>query len=100
MTRFRLSSDAQTDLINIRQYTMRNWGSKQSEKYVTELQQIIKLLSDSPEMGKKRLDISIDTLSFPHASHVIYYCVENDYILVFTVLHKSRVPNNHLANRI
>ncbi|PHS26343.1 MAG: plasmid stabilization protein [Methylophaga sp.] len=99
MTRFRLSSDAQTDLINIRHYTLKNWGSEQSEKYLTELQQTIELLASSPEMGKKRVDVSNDTLSFPHASHVIYYSVQNDHLLVFAVLHKSMVPNNHLKNR-
>ncbi len=99
MALFRLSLDAQADLMNIRQYTLENWGSKQSEKYLIELQQTIELLASSPDMGKKRLDISINTLSFPHASHVIYYCVENNYLLVFAVLHKSRVPNTHLENR-
>ncbi|MBL1321203.1 MAG: type II toxin-antitoxin system RelE/ParE family toxin [Methylophaga sp.] len=99
MATFRLSSDAQTDLINIRHYTLKNWGSEHSKKYLSELQQTIELLSDSPEMGKKRTNVSIDTLSFPHASHVIYYVLQNDCLLVFAVLHKSMVPNNHLANR-
>jgi toxin ParE1/3/4 len=99
MAMFPLSSDAQTDLINIRHYMIKNWGKEQSKKYLAELQQIIGLLAVSPDMGQKRLDISIDTLSFPHTSHVIYYCIENDGLLVFAVLHKSMIPNNHLENR-
>ncbi len=99
MTRFRLSSDAQTDLINIRHYTLKNWGSEQSEKYLTELQQTIELLAASPKMGKKRADISTEDLSFPYASHVIYYALQSDCLLVFAVLHKSMVPNNHLDGR-
>ena len=100
MTMYKLTTDAQTDLIQIRQYTLSQWGSKQSELYLSELQQTITLLSEAPEMGKKRPDVSEDTFSFPHASHVIYYVFHTDYLLVFAVLHKSMVPNNHLEDRI
>ncbi len=100
MTMYRLTKDAQQDLIKIRHYTLKNWGNKQSGKYLSELQQTIRLLSEVPEMGRKRSDISTDTLSFPHVSHVIYYLQqEQECILVFAVLHKSMVPNNHLENR-
>lgn len=95
MATFRLSSDAQTDLINIRHYTLKKWGVEQSRKYLSGLQQTIELLLDPQEMGKKRTD----TLSFPHASHVVYYGLQSDFLLVFAVLHKSMVPNNHLENR-
>jgi len=99
MAMYKLTMDAQADLIKIRQYTLLQWGNKQSELYLSELQQTIILLSKAPEMGKKRPDVSEHTFSFPHASHVIYYVLHNDYLLVFAVLHKSMVPNNHLENR-
>ena len=96
---FRLSSAAQTDLIKIRYYTLKNWGSEQSKKYLSELQQAIELLATSPEMGIKRSDVSIDALSFSHVSHIIYYVLQRGCILVIAVLHKSMVPNHHLTNR-
>jgi len=96
VTKYRLTNEAKSDLINIRQYTVKQWGIQQSKKYLTELQQTIELLSSSPTMGQKRLDVSTDTLSFPHASHIIYYHIHKDYLLVFAVLHKSMVPNLHL----
>ncbi len=99
MAMYKLTKDAQADLIHIRQSTLSQWGRKQSETYLSELHQTIILLSKSPEMGKKRADISADTLSFPHASHIIYYELQHEHLLVFAVLHKSMVPNNHLANR-
>ncbi len=99
MANYRLTSDAREDLINIRHYTLTQWGSHQSEKYLSELQHTIQLLSEAPEMGKKRPDISANTFSFPHASHVIYYLMHDEFLLVFAVLHKSMVPNNHLESR-
>jgi len=99
MAVYKLTKDAQTDLIHIRQYTLSQWGSKQSKIYLSELHQTIILLSESPGMGKKRDDVSATTFSFPHVSHVIYYVLHNNYLLVFAVLHKSMVPNNHLENR-
>jgi len=99
MAMYRLTSDAQQDLIKIRQYTLTQWGSQQSVKYLTELQYTIQLVAEAPEMGKKRPDISVDTLSFPHASHIIYYLVENDSLVIFAVLHKGMAPNIHLEDR-
>lgn len=99
MARYKLTKDAQADLIHIRQYTLMQWGSGQSERYLLALHQALILLSESPEIGKKRPDTLTDTLSFPHASHVVYYMVHNDHVLVFAILHKGMVPGSHLEDR-
>ncbi len=38
-------------------------------------------------------------MSFPHASHVIYYVVHEQQLVVFGVLHKRMVPVKHLIER-
>ncbi|MDC9725703.1 MAG: type II toxin-antitoxin system RelE/ParE family toxin [Gammaproteobacteria bacterium] len=96
---YKLTTDAQSDLIQIRKYTLIEWGKKQSELYLSKLQQTITLLSESPEMGKKRPDVLDGVFSFPYYSHVIYYVV-HDELLVFAVLHKGMVPKNHLESRV
>lgn len=100
MAKYRLTNDAKQDLINIRYYTVAQWGDEQSKKYLLELQQTILLLTESPNIGKKRPDVLTDTLSFPHGSHVIYYMIHDAHILVFAILHKGMVPNNHLEDRV
>jgi toxin ParE1/3/4 len=75
------------------------WGAAQSQKYLLELQKIIRLLSETPSLGKSRPDVDPDVLSFPHASHVIYYVVHKKQLIVFGVLHKRMVPLSHLAER-
>ena len=96
---FKLSSEAQDDLIKIRHYTLSQWGSEQSKTYLLALQHIFELLSEAPKMGRKRADLADTVFSFPHASHVIYYEHQIECILVIAVLHKSRVPNVHLESR-
>lgn len=99
MPAYRFTADAQSDLIKIRRYTLKQWGSVQSKKYLSELRQTIGLLSETPTIGKQRSDISSDVFSFPHVSHVIYYMLHKKQLLVFGVLHKSMVPGIHLDER-
>lgn len=99
MTAYRFTPDAQTDLIEIRRYTLKQWGAEQSKKYLLELRQTIRVLSETPTMGKQRHEVGIDVFSFPYVSHVIYYIVNKQQIVIFGVLHKSMLPLIHLENR-
>jgi len=99
MPSYRLTPDAQSDLIEIRRYTLNRWGSAQSKKYLAEIRQTIRLLSETPTLGKQRPDVATDAFSFPHASHVIYSVLHNNQLVVFGVLHKQMVPITHLENR-
>ena len=85
---YRFTPDAQADLIEIRQYTLNQWGKDQSQKYLSELRQTIKLLSETPTIGKQRHEVGVDVYSFPYASHVIYYTLYKQQVVVFGVLHK------------
>jgi len=99
MTQYRLTPDAESDLIEIRSFTNKQWGIAQSQKYLSVLRQTIRLLAETPSLGRSRLDIGQDVLSFPQASHVIYYIVHKQQLVVFGVLHKRMVPQNHLTER-
>ncbi len=96
---YRLTPDAQTDLIEIRRFTVKQWGIAQSQKYLLELRKTLRLLAETPSLGKSRPDVGSNVLSFPHVSHVIYYVVHEQQLIVFGVLHKRTVPLNHLAER-
>ena len=60
---------------------------------------ILRLLTETPSLGKPRPDLGAEVLSFPHVSHVIYYVVYEQQLVVFGVLHKRMVPTNHLDGR-
>lgn len=96
---YRLTPAAQSDLIEIRNYSLQHWGLAQSRKYLSELRKTINLLAESPSLGKARPEVGADVLSFPHVSHVIYYIVHKNQVAIFGVLHKRMVPTNHLIDR-
>lgn len=99
MSNYRLTPDTQSDLIEIRRYTLQQWGSAQSQKYLSELRKTIRLIAETPSLGKSRPEVGSNVLSFPHVSHVIYYVVHMQQLVVFGVLHKRMVPVNHLVER-
>lgn len=96
---YKLTQDAKADLIEIRRFTMQQWGAVQSQKYLSELRHTMQLLAENPSLGKPKPDVGSDVLSFPHVSHVIYYMMYEHHLVVFGVLHKRMVPNNHLTER-
>lgn len=96
---YRLTPDAQSDLIEIRCYTLVQWGSVQSKKYLSELRQIMSLLSETPKMGTQRSELGAEIFSFPHSRHIIYYHCLGEQLIVFGILHKSMLPMAHLENR-
>lgn len=98
MIGYRLTPDAQSDLIEIRRYTLKQWGNVQSRKYLSEMRRTIRLLAQKPSLGKKRLDVGAGVQSFPYVSHVIYY-ITYKQLVVFGVLHKRMIPQDHLAER-
>ncbi len=99
MISFHLTPDAKSDLIEIRRYTLQQSGATQSEKYLSELRHRIRLLAENPYLGMSRPEVSKDVLSFPHASHIIYYLVSKDQLIVLGVLHKRMVPTHHSNGR-
>ncbi len=99
MTGYRLTRDAQSDLIDIRRYTLQKWGTAQSRKYLSELRKTIRLLADTPSLGRARSEVGLNVQSFPYASHVIYYVEYEQQLVVFALLHKRMVPLNHMVER-
>ena len=93
------NSRCKKDLIKIRRFTFKQWGIKQSQKYLSGLRQTIKLLAETPTLGKSRPDVGLEVFSFPHVSHVIYYLTHKQEIVVFGILHKGMVSQNHLVDR-
>lgn len=99
MPGYHLTPDAQSDLVEIRRYTVKQWGATQSQKYLSELRTTIRLLAEMPSLGKAKPEVGLNVLSYPHVSHVIYYLVHEQQLVVFAVLHKRMVPLNHLVER-
>lgn len=100
MNRYQLTSEAKQDLIQIRRFTVKQWGSMQSRIYLEELKKIMELISEMPLMGKNCADdLGKDIYRFLYGSHAIYYVTTPNQIIVIAILHQSMVLENHLGNR-
>lgn len=99
MKGYRLTQDARPDLIEIRRYTVDQWGVAQSHRYLSELRETICVLAEAPLIGRVRPEVGSKVLSFPYSSHVIYYVVHEQQMVIFAVLHKRMVPINHITER-
>lgn len=96
---FRLTRDAQQDLRAIRRYTVETWGQEQSRTYLEGIRDTSALLAEFPGQGLARLDVGEGVFSFPYGSHMLYYRLEKQQLVVFAVLHQRMVPAEHLQGR-
>ena len=100
MRKLEVSNQSKQEIINIKVFTTLNWGKKQSNKYIIELYNKLSLLVQNPLIGINRVDLSKETYSFPHESHMIYYKFNENYLYVMAVLHQNMLPKEQLKGRI
>lgn len=63
---------ARTDLIEIWQYIADD-SPQEANRFLDTLEEKIELLSDNPEMGKRRGELAESLRSFPVGNYVIFY---------------------------
>ncbi len=85
-----LSDFADQDLEDIFAYTLTKFGFHQAEKYLLEIDEILQILTENPESGKKRNEIKTGLYSFPKDNHIIFYRILENHIRIIRILHGSR----------
>lgn len=78
---------AESDLIEIWDYTVGTWSEDQAEVYLTGLGQAFDRLAQFPEMARRRIEFTPPVRILPYQSHLIVYLAEGDLIDVIRVLH-------------
>jgi toxin ParE1/3/4 len=92
----RKSALAESDLINIWQYSFEQWNAEQADKYLDELDDAIQLLADNPELGVNRDFVRAGYRVIFVNRHAIYYTAAPSAIDVVRVLHEQMDPGRHL----
>ncbi len=87
---YRLSREADQDLEEIFDYTVRKFGLEQAINYVSEFEETFASLMANPELGRKRDEIRSDLRSFVKGNHTIFYRILKNHIRILRVLHGSR----------
>ncbi len=96
MSEYRLTPAAKSDLLEIWSYTIKNWGKKQAEKYLLEIEAKLELLAADPELGRQRPEINPGYYSFPVKKHIIFYLQSGNYIDIIGILHGKMDINTNL----
>lgn len=93
MSTYRLGPKAESDLAEILDYTVDNWGEPQADKYVGELADCFQLLADSPGIGRASDRLAPGLRRFEQGKHVIFYKPDRNGIVIARILHPSRLPS-------
>ena len=95
---FKFSTQASRDVENIYLYGFINFGEEQADLYSLKMQQCIEILCANPEIGRLDIRVNPAVRRFDFESHVIFYDIEADSILIARVLHRSMDFVQHLSS--
>lgn len=90
MTKVILSEAADADLEDIFDYTLEEFGLDQAVSYVSEFDDTFEIISENPEIGRKREEVREELRSLTKDKHVIFYRILIDHIRIVRILHDSR----------
>jgi len=93
---FRLTREAEADIVDIYRYSVENFGQAQADAYHDGLEDGFRLLADSPLLGRDYAFLRPGLRRYEHESHSVYYRVEDAGILILRVLHRRMDPARHL----
>lgn len=97
MRPYLLTAAARKDLIDIGHFTNEEWGKRQRDKYLKQLDDAFKLLSRQPEVGRDAKDIKPGYKKFSQGSHIVFYRAGTESkIVVIRILHNSMDMEQHL----
>lgn len=94
---FRLTRDAERDVLDIYLYTLEHFGLAQTEKYTSLLADRFAALAAEPSLGRDFGDIHPGARRGTQGSHAIYYRAGPDGILILRILHQKMDPARHLG---
>lgn len=94
MSKFYLTLRANTDLLEIENYSTEKWGKKRSDQYMKDVYSSFKSISKNPEIGRVHLHRSLPFLMAPIQRHFVIYKTFEKGIVIATVLHGRRNIEN------
>jgi toxin ParE1/3/4 len=92
----RKSKLAENDLIGIWEYSFEQWDGPQADRYLDELDEAIRLLTNNPDLGANRDFVRKGYRALFVNRHAIYYTATDTEIQVVRVLHEQMDPAGHL----
>jgi len=76
--RYKLSRQAEEDLIEIFIHGVEEFGIEQAEHYHASFERQFRMLSENPRMGRERNEIEPPVRILPALSHIIIYLIDEE----------------------
>lgn len=92
-----LTPRARADLADIWRYTAQRWDRDQADRYLRELRRAIETIARDPSKGRRCDDIRAGYLRYPAGSHVVFFRMAGDGIVVVRILHQRMDFGRHLT---
>ncbi|MEH6717181.1 type II toxin-antitoxin system RelE/ParE family toxin [Parasphingorhabdus flavimaris] len=96
MADLRLSRRAASDLAEIADYTIAEFGIDQARRYRDQLQACFRSLLANPQLGRSAEAVAPGLRRIRQQAHVVFYRVEREGLLIVRVLHHSMDFERHL----
>lgn len=89
--RLEITKKAQKDIYVLQGFGYENFGIVHTRKYLIDLTQTFKTISERPELARLRDEYDGEVRMHTHKSHLIFYRIEGDLVKIMRVL--SRYQN-------
>ncbi len=99
MLSYEYSLDAQSDLIEIAEYTRESFGLEQVKRYKELLREGVETVCQFPKIGREYKRVRGNLRRFPVREHVLYYRIYKDYIRIERILSANQDPLHQFSNQ-
>jgi len=96
VARLRLSPAARADLVDIRRYSIREFGGEVADAYLRGFNQAFALLREQSLVGPGQPDLGERVRCLSHRRHRIFYEATDDGVLIIRVVHHARNAHREL----
>jgi len=95
MAKYRLTLQAEADLLNMFLYGFESFGLAEAENYREGMVRCFELLAENPRLGRKADNFASGARRHEHAQHVIFYDEQPDSVLIIGIIHERSMPKMH-----
>lgn len=100
VAKFHLTNLAVTDLSDIADFTIQNFGIEQARNYRDGLKNCFETLAENPQLGRSADGLAPNLRRYEHQAHVVFYLPEDSGILIVRILHQRMDYKRHLSSSI
>lgn len=93
---YKLTPEADNDLIEIYVYGFQAFGETQAEQYFSELENCFEVLGNAPLICRERTEFTPPVRIHHRGRHLVIYIIQGDRILIIRVLRDNMDVKRHL----